>query len=95
MIVASAMNDAPRVEGIWPAGRPGAYPDAIGSRLRRGVLAPGEQARGLAAVGRTELAPGAVEVAVDGPFGELQLAGDLLGSQVLADEAQALALTRR
>jgi hypothetical protein len=66
--------------------------------LRRGFplrLVPGEQACGLATVGRAQATAGAVEVAVDGPFGELQLARDLLGGQVLAHEPQALALTHR
>ena len=54
-----------------------------------------QQARGLVPVGHAELAPGAVAVGVDGRLGHPQLAGDLLGRQVLIDQAQAIALTRR
>ena len=54
-----------------------------------------QQARGFVAVGHAEFAPGAVAIGVDGGLGELQLAGDLLGAEVLVDQAQAVALTLR
>jgi hypothetical protein len=50
------------------------------------------QAGGGVAILDAQLAPRAVAIGVDGGLGHAQFAGDLLGRQVLVDEAQALAL---
>lgn len=54
-----------------------------------------QQAGGLVAVGDAELAAGPVAVGVDRGFRHAELAGDLLGAQMLVDEAQAFALALR
>jgi hypothetical protein len=54
-----------------------------------------QQAGGLITVVHAELAPGAVAVGVDGGLGHAQLAGDLLGAEVLVDEPQALPFALR
>ena len=54
-----------------------------------------QQAGGLVPVVHAELAPRPVAVGVDGGLGHAQLAGDLLGAEVLVDEAQALTLPLR
>jgi hypothetical protein len=53
------------------------------------------QAGGAVAVVDPELAPGTVAIGVDRGLGHPQLPGDLLGGQVLIDQPQAFALTRR
>jgi hypothetical protein len=50
---------------------------------------------GAVAVVDAELAPGAVAIGVDRRLGHPELAGDLFGGQVLIDQPQAFALTRR
>ena len=54
-----------------------------------------QQPRGLVAVVHAELAPGAVAVGVDGGLRHAQLAGDLLGAEMLVDEPQALPFALR
>lgn len=54
-----------------------------------------QQARGGVAVVHAELAAGAVAVGVHGGLGHAELAGDLLGRQVLIDQAQAFPLPGR
>ena len=54
-----------------------------------------DDARGFVAVGDAELLAGAVAVGVDRGLRHAQLAGDLLGAEVLVDEAQAFALPLR
>ena len=58
------------------------------------VELPGE-ARGGVAVLDAELAARAVAIGIHRGLGHAELAGDLLGRQVLIDQAQAIALTRR
>ena len=54
-----------------------------------------DDARGFVAVGDAELLAGAVAVGVDRGLRHAQLAGDLLGAEVLVDEAQTFALPLR
>jgi hypothetical protein len=54
-----------------------------------------QEARRLVAIIHAELAAGAIAVGVHRGLGELQLAGDLLGAEVLVDQAQAVTLTLR
>jgi len=56
---------------------------------------PGEQAGRLVAVADAELAAGPVAIGVDRGLRHAQSAGDLLGGEVLVDEAQAFALSWR
>jgi hypothetical protein len=51
------------------------------------------QARGGVAILHAQLAPRAVAIGVDGSLRHAELAGDLLGRQVLIDQPQAFALT--
>jgi len=53
------------------------------------------EARGGVAVLDAELAARAVAIGIHRGLGHAELAGDLLGRQVLIDQAQAIALTRR
>jgi hypothetical protein len=53
------------------------------------------QPRGGVAILDAELAPRAVAVGVDGRLGHAKFAGDLLGRQMLIDQAQAFALAGR
>jgi hypothetical protein len=53
------------------------------------------QAGGGVAILDAELAAGAVAVGVDRGFRHAELTGDLLGRQMLIDQPQAFALTRR
>lgn len=53
-----------------------------------------EDARRLEAVIDAQLAAGAVAIGVDGRLGHAQFAGDLLGAEMLVDEAQAITLSR-
>ena len=53
------------------------------------------QARGGVAVLDAQLAAGAVAIGVDRSLRHAEFAGDLLRRQMLIDEAQAFALTRR
>jgi len=50
---------------------------------------------GAVAILHAEFASGAVAIGVDRSLGHPELAGDLLGGQVLIHEPQAFALTRR
>ena len=54
-----------------------------------------QQAGGLVPVVHAELAPGPVAVGVDGGLRQAQLAGDLLGAEVLVDKPQALPFALR
>jgi len=54
-----------------------------------------QQAGGLVAIADAQLAPSPVAVGVDRGLGHAELARDLLGAQVLVDQAQALALALR
>jgi hypothetical protein len=54
-----------------------------------------QQTRRLVAVGNAELAPRAVAIGVDRGLGHAELAGDLLGAEVLVDEAQAFPFALR
>ncbi|MDB5424237.1 MAG: hypothetical protein JWQ29_1653 [Phenylobacterium sp.] len=53
------------------------------------------QAGGGITVVHAELAAGAVAIGVDRGLGHAELAGDLLGRQMLIDQAQAFTLSRR
>jgi hypothetical protein len=53
------------------------------------------EASGGVAILNAQLAPRAVAIGVDRGLGHAELAGDLLGGQVLVDKAQAFALTLR
>ena len=55
----------------------------------------GQQPCRLVAISNAEFAPGAVTVGVDRRLRHSQFAGDLLGREVLINEAQAFALSRR
>ena len=56
---------------------------------------PGQQQTGgVAAAGHAEAAAGFVEVAVDRMLRDAQTAGDLLGMEMLGDQAKAFPLTR-
>jgi hypothetical protein len=57
--------------------------------------AAAQQARGFVAGGGAQLAARTVAVGVDRRLGHAQLAGDLLGAEMLVHEAQAFALTLR
>jgi hypothetical protein len=54
-----------------------------------------QQAGGLVTIVHTELAPGAVAVGVHRGLGHAQLAGDLLGAEVLVDKPQAFPFALR
>lgn len=54
-----------------------------------------EQQRGVAAGGDAEPPPGFVQMAVDGVLGNAEPARDLLGMEMLGDEAKTIALPRR
>jgi hypothetical protein len=58
------------------------------------VQLPRKARRGIAVLD-AQLAAGAVAVGVDRSLRHAELAGDLFGGQVLIDQAQAFALTRR
>jgi hypothetical protein len=58
------------------------------------VELPGE-AGGAVAILNAELAPRAIAIGVDRRLGHAKLTGDLFGGQVLIDQPQAFALTRR
>jgi hypothetical protein len=58
------------------------------------VELPGE-AGGAVAILHAELAPRAIAIGVDRRLGHAKLTGDLFGGQVLIDQPQAFALTRR
>jgi hypothetical protein len=53
------------------------------------------QARGGVAILHAQLAAGAVAIGVDGSLRHAELTSDLFGRQVLIDQSQAFALTRR
>ena len=53
-----------------------------------------EQAGGFVAVVHAQPLARLVEVGVDGVLGDAELAADLLGAQVLLDQAQAFTLAR-
>ena len=53
-----------------------------------------QDAGGLEAVVDAQLAPGAVAIGVDRRLGHAELAGDLLGAEMLVDQPQAITLTR-
>jgi hypothetical protein len=53
------------------------------------------EARGGVAILNAQLAAGAVAIGVHRGLGHPELAGDLLGRQMLVDEAQAFAFARR
>ena len=53
------------------------------------------ETRGRVAILHTQLAAGAVAIGVDRGFRHAEFAGDLLGRQMLVDQPQAFALTRR
>ena len=53
------------------------------------------EAGGAVAILDAELAASAVAIGVDRRLGHAELAGDLFGGQVLIDQPQAFALTRR
>lgn len=53
------------------------------------------EAGGAVAILDAELAPSAVAIGVDRRLGHAELTGDLFGGQVLIDQPQAFALTRR
>lgn len=55
-------------------------------------VGPAQQARGGVAVVHAQLAARPVAVGVDGGLRHAELAGDLLGRQVLIDQPQALPL---
>jgi hypothetical protein len=52
-----------------------------------------QEPRRLVAVGHAELAARTVAIGVDGGLRHPELAGDLLGAEMLIDQPQALALT--
>ena len=58
------------------------------------VVAP-QQTGGFVPIAHAELAPGAVAIGVHRGLGHAELAGDLLGAQVLVHEAQAFTLALR
>ncbi|HEX3365542.1 MAG TPA: hypothetical protein VHS75_10825 [Phenylobacterium sp.] len=53
------------------------------------------QARGRVAVLDAQLAARAIAIGIDGSLRHAEFAGDLLGRQVLIDQTQAFAFTRR
>ena len=52
-----------------------------------------QTAGSLISVARAKFSPGTVAIGIDGSLRHAQLAGDLLGTEVTIDQAQALALT--
>ena len=63
-------------------------------RRRPSALAGGQQAGGFETVGNAQALAGLVDVLVDRILADSELAGDLLGRQMLVDEAQNLPLPR-
>jgi len=71
------------------------YPDRIASRcIRDGAIMGGDQAGGVIARANAQTLARLVEVGVDGVLGDAEAAGDLFGTEVLIDQAQAFALAR-
>src|SRR5439155_4317151 len=77
------------------------YPDRMGSRRDRdsgfpggGASIGGKQSGGLIPVRGPQALARPVEVGVDGVLRDAELACDLLGTEVLDDQAQAFALAR-